>query len=166
MKNIVVLIFALIVSIGCKEKKQTTRIVDSQGKLKYIYEDIGDIKMIYDYNKNGALMMKLKFKQDQFIDTIYYYDFKDDKDVKSHIVKIDSSQRWYFYGTEYILLNNGKYGFKGALRFKKNADPMNAAKSQIGFGKHTYYNLDGTINEQREYVIHNDSSYVIKNVTH
>lgn len=52
-------------------------------------------------------MMKLKFKQDQFIDTIYYYDF--DK----HYIIIDSSKGKYFYGTQVFLFSNGKLAYKG-----------------------------------------------------
>lgn len=100
-------------------------------------------------------MMKLKFKHDQFVDTIYYYDFD------NHYTVIDSSKGKYFYGTQVLLFANGKESYKGTYRFTKNIDPKEAFKSMLNFGQHTTYNTDGSIKEQLEFKIIGDSSYVI-----
>jgi hypothetical protein len=151
----IVLILLLIMFVGCNKKSHIKKIFDTDHKLSNIYETKGDITTIYDYAKNGKLMMKLKFKQDQFIDTIYYYDFS------HHFITIDSSKGKYFYGTEITLLDNGKFGYKGALRFKKNIDPSIAAKSRLRFGRHTSYNEDGSINDDLHFEIIGDSCYAV-----
>ncbi|WP_419869392.1 hypothetical protein [Chryseobacterium sp. CT-SW4] len=68
----------------------------------------------------------------------------------------------YFYGTEIVLLDNGEYGYKGGLRFKKNTNPHIVATSRLRFGKHTSYNDDKSVNDNLEYRIIGDSSYIIK----
>lgn len=90
MKKLIIFVFLSL--IGC-EKVYNRKVFDDDNKLKNVYEIKGDIITIYDYATNGKLMMKLKFKQDQFIDTIYYYDFK------NHFITIDSSKGKYYYGT-------------------------------------------------------------------
>ncbi len=78
----------ILILVACKKK-----VYDKDHKLINVYEKNRDITIIYDYATNGALMMKLKFKKDEFIDTIYYYD------LKNHFITIDSSKGkiflWY-----------------------------------------------------------------------
>lgn len=152
--KIILFIFLSFFCLGCKEKIQRKKVYDKHHNLKNVYEIKGDIITIYDYATNGKLMMKLKFKQDQFIDTIYYYDFK------NHFITIDSSKGKYFYGTETVILNNGKYGYKGGLRFKKNTSPQIASQSRLRFGRHVGANEDGSINDDIDFKIIGDSSYI------
>ncbi|MGE8431445.1 hypothetical protein [Chryseobacterium joostei] len=158
MRKLGLIIFTISILLSCKEKVGTEKIVGPDGKLKYIYERRENVTTIFDYAKDGKLMMKLKFKQDQFIDTIYYYDFD------THYTVIDSSKGKYFYGTQVLLFANGKYGYKGTYRFTKNTNPKEAFKSMLNFGQHTTYNTDGNIKEQLEFKIIGDSSYVINPV--
>lgn len=156
MKNIKLLcIMMLLFLFSCKKKAGNELIVyDGKGKVNYIYKKKGDILNIFDYEPNGKLMMKLKFRKDQFIDTIYLYDYP------HHYIVIDSSRGRYFYGTRIILFDNGKYGYVGALRFTKNKDPRKAYKSLLNFGEHILGRDDGSINEKVFYVIEKDSSVV------
>lgn len=150
------LFFLILLSIiSCKPKEREEKIYGPDNKLKYIYKINGDIKTIFDYAKDGKLMMKLKFKQDQFIDTIHYYD----EDI--HYTIIDSSDGKYFYGTQVLMLDKVHYGYKGTYRFRKNNDPKKAFASQIKFGKHATYNIDGSIREQLDFKIIGDSSYIV-----
>ncbi len=74
--KIILFIFSGLFFLGCKETVQREKIYGKDHILKNVYEKKGDMITIFDYATNGKLMMKLKFKQDQFIDTIYYYDQK------------------------------------------------------------------------------------------
>lgn len=130
------------------------KVYDAKGKINYVYKKSADTLNIFDYEPNGKLAVKLKFRKNQFIDTINYYDYK------HHYIIIDSSKGQYFYGTEIILFDNGKYGYAGASRFTKNKDPRKVFKSQLKFGEHITGYVDGSINEQILYVIENDSSIV------
>lgn len=149
-------LIALFVIVSCKPKEREEKIYGPDDKLKYIYKIKGDVKTIFDYAKDGKLMMKLKFKQDQFIDTIYYYDFDD------HYLTIDSSDGKYFYGKQILMLDKTHYGYTGYYRFRKNNNPKKAFESQLKYGKHTTYSVDGSIREQLEFKIIGDSSFVIK----
>ncbi|WP_345988313.1 hypothetical protein AAEU33_14525 [Chryseobacterium sp. Chry.R1] len=157
MRNIL-LSYILLLLIGCTKKENYKKVFSPDNRLKQMYTTKGDIITIYDYAKDGKLMMKLKFKQDQFIDTIYYYD------QKQHYITIDSSKGKYFYGTHVLFLDNGKLGYKGPLRFKKNISPQIAFKSLLRFGRHTGYNEDESINDDLIFKIIGDSSYVNKTI--
>ena len=148
-------VIILLFLFSCKkEESNEFKVYDEKGKLNYIYKKNGDILNIFSYEPDGKLAMKLKFRKNQFIDTIYY------KDYKHHYIVIDSSRGQYFYGTEIILFDNWKYGYVGPSRFIKNKDPRKVFKSQLKYGEHITGYDDGSINEQILYVIENDSSVV------
>ncbi|WP_426481934.1 hypothetical protein [Chryseobacterium sp. R2ACT005] len=148
-------IICLMVFLSCNEKEQTKKVFGPENKLKYIYKTKGDITTIYDYSKDGKLMMKLNFKQDQFIDTIYFYDFD------NHYTVIDSSRGKYFYGTQILTYDNGKYAYKGPYRYTKNIDPKKIAKSLLKFGQHSTYTIDGSLKEELSFKIIGDSSFAV-----
>lgn len=151
MRNILLYIILLLLFANCKEENKKDKIAK---KSNIIYKKNGEFLNIYDYSKDDRLMMKLKFKSNQFIDTIYYFDYK------NHYIIIDSSDYKYFYGTHIIIFDNKNYGYKGALRFTKNRNPMLAFKSQLKFGEHITGNEDGSLNDKIFYVIENDSSII------
>ncbi|GAE66970.1 hypothetical protein H3Z85_12320 [Chryseobacterium indologenes] len=148
-------IICLILFLSCNEKVKTIKILGPENKLKYVYKTKGDITTIYDYARDGKLMMKLNFKQDQFIDTIYFYDFD------NHYTVIDSSKGKYFYGTQILTYDNGKYAYKGPYRYTKNTDPKEVSKSLLKFGHHSTYNVDGSLREELNFKIIGDSSFVV-----
>lgn len=155
MKNTILSYLALMILASCSKGVKTEKFIGSDNKLKYIYETKDGITTIFDYDTNGKLMMKLKFQKDQFIDTIYYYDFN------QHYSLIDSSKGKYFYVTDVILFEDGKYGYKGPLRYTKNLDPMKVAQSRLRFGRHRGYNKDGSLNDDITFEIRGDSSYAV-----
>lgn len=52
MRKIGIIIFTISISLGCKEKVHTEKIIGPDGKLKYIYERRRNVTTIFDYAKD------------------------------------------------------------------------------------------------------------------
>ncbi|ASW73700.1 hypothetical protein IQ37_19735 [Chryseobacterium piperi] len=118
------------------------------------------------YDKSDFVKADGRFKEDQFIDTIYVYKEKDNDIYNDHFdtfIIIDSSRNKYFYGTETVEEKNTHNLFsKGVYRFKKSSDPQECYQSKLKTGYFEFYNIDGSLHSKKLYQIKGDSSYVVK----
>ena len=110
MKKILVYIL-LLSSLSCKKSEN---IYYDNGKPKYINIWDEDFLKINRYDRQGNLLFKGKYKDQQLFDTIYVFDKGD-----NFIIKIDSSKGNYFYGTMISKYSTGKDAKISHLRFKK-----------------------------------------------
>jgi len=117
------------------------------------------------YDKNGFIKADGKFKENQFIDTIYVYKEKDNDIYNDHFdtyIIIDSAKDNYFYGTEIVEeKNTHKLFSKGIYRFKKSSDPKECYHSKLKTGYFEFHNNDGSLNSKRLYKIIKDSSVLV-----
>lgn len=145
MKNIYyLLIFCLLLINSCTNKGSSYQI----------------------YDKNGFIKADGKFKEDQFIDTIYVYKERDNDIYNDHFdtfIIIDSLEGNYFYGTEIVEeKKTHKLFSKGKYRFKKSSDPQKSYQSKLKVGYFEFHNTDGSLHSKKLYQIKGDSSYLVK----
>lgn len=123
---------------------------------------------LHIYDKNGFIKLDGKFRNDQFVDTIYVYKEKDNDIYNDHFdtfIKIDSSNDRYFYGVEIVQeKNTNKLFSEGLYRFKKMKDPKKSYESKLKTGYFRFYNIDGSLHSKKLYRIKEDSSYVVEDI--
>ena len=90
------------------------------------------------------------------IDTLYAFDQAGD-----FIIKIDSSNINYFYGTYISKYLNGKNAKISPLRFTKNTDTDSIIGSSLLFCKELLFNTNGKLAREKIYKINGKTSDVI-----
>jgi hypothetical protein len=152
MKKILVYILLLLV-LSCK--KNENKYYDN-GKPKYINIWENNFLKVSRYDRQGNLLFKGKYKDQQLFDTIYVFDKED-----NYIIKIDSSKGNYFYGTILLKYSTGKDAKISHLRFKKNSNIDSIFASSLLFGKEVIFSPNGNLAKEAYYKIVGDSSILI-----
>ncbi|MCC2590028.1 hypothetical protein [Chryseobacterium sp. MFBS3-17] len=142
--------------MNCQDKEKIIKHFPD-GRINYIIEKEGANNLITSYEGNPTALMKLKFKDDHFLDTIYYFE----KNTPEFIV-IDSLSGPYFYGTYYSMYDDKRIQEQGSYRFKRNVDFKKVISSMLPIGNHYRYNENGSVLEETQVVIRNDSVYFTK----
>ncbi|WP_419869391.1 hypothetical protein [Chryseobacterium sp. CT-SW4] len=154
MKDLIFYSFLLLV-LSCKKEE---KIYYPDGTPKYLNEWKNNVLNINRYDSKGNLILKGKFKDSEFIDTLYIYE----EDDNESFIQIDSSDsNLFFYGTYIAKYSTGKIAKKAPLRFEKGHNLDSILSSSKSFGKEFLYNPKGVLVRETDYKIIGDSSVII-----
>lgn len=155
MKFKKIFILTILLFLVCCKKQKTKILYPDSDKVKYFVEDKKEYNLIKEYDKNGNLIMQSKFKNNQFIDSIYYYGDID------YFIKIDSSDKDFFYGTQIVKYLSGRNAYIGTKRFTKNKNFITSYESRKKYNKEETYKEDGRLRTLALYKIIGDSSILV-----
>ncbi len=148
-----VYILILFFFISCK--KQHIEYFDD-GKIKYIKTTENGILHFRRFDQEGNVAIMGKFKDKQLIDTL----FARDQDF-NYIVKIDSSDNEFIYGTYISKYSTGKISKISPLRYTKSLEIDSILSSPLLFGKEKLYKPDGEKGRERYYEINGKASELV-----
>jgi len=140
--------------LSCKREE---RISFESGKIKFIKSYNKGVIEFKRFDEEGSLLFSGKFRNNQLIDTLYVYN----KGV-DFIIKIDSSDNNYFYGTYISKYSTGKNAKVSSLRFDKDKDIDNTISSSLLFGKEILFNVDGKLSRESIFKINGKKSQIIE----
>ncbi len=155
MKFKKIFILNIFLFLVCCEKQETKILYPNSDKVKFFVESKKSYNQIKEYDKNGNLIMLSKFKDNQFIDSIYYYGDID------YFIKIDSANKDFFYGTQIVKYFSGKNAYIGTKRFTKNKNFITSYESRKKYGKEDTFEEDGRLRTSALYKIIGDSSILV-----
>ena len=130
-----IICFLLLLLISCKKEEKK---FFEDGKIKYINIWDDNILNFKRFDEKGVLLFVGKFKDNQLIDTLFAHGQQDD-----FIIKIDSSDNNYSYGTFISKYSTGKNAKVSLLRFNKGGDIDSIISSALLFGKEVVYFPNG-----------------------
>ncbi len=152
MFQLILVLGFLFLLYSCKKEEEYEVLYPNSNMIRYHVKNEKDHDLIKEYDKNGNIITLLKFRKNQFVDTIYYYGEVD------YFIKIDSADEHYFYGTQIVKYLSNQEAYRGLKRFSKNDDFIKAYDSRIKFGKELTFDEYGKVNTIDYYKIVGDSS--------
>lgn len=153
IKSKEVYILILFFFISCKKEEI---VYFDDGKIKYIKIIENGVLHFRRFDQEGNIAFIGKFKDSQLIDTL----FARDQDF-DYIVKIDSSDYEFFYGTYISKYSTGKISKISPLRYTKSLEIDSILSSPLFFGKEEIYKPDGEKGRERYYEINGKVSEVV-----
>ncbi|MBD8081899.1 hypothetical protein [Chryseobacterium caseinilyticum] len=154
MKKVIIYLIVIFLFSSCKREE---KISFDNGKIKFIKSYNKGVIEFKRFDEEGSLLFYGKFKNNQLIDTLYVFN----KGV-DFIIKIDSSDNNYFYGTYISKYSTGKNSKISSLRFDKDSDIDSTISSSLLFGKEILFNVDGKLSRERVYEIDGKKSEIIE----
>lgn len=148
-----IICFLLLILASCKKEEKK---YFEDGSVKYIYILDEDVRNFKRFDEKGNLLFVGKLKNNQLIDTLFAYGQEDD-----FIIKIDSSDRDYFYGKYVSKYSTGKDAKISLLRFNKGLDIDSIISSSLLFGKETVYLPNGKKARETFYKIEGNTSKIL-----
>ncbi|SRR5690606_4716452 len=153
MKRTLVLFLIYFFLISCKKED---KVYFENGNIKYLNVLDEDILNFKRFDEEGNLLFVGRFKNNQLIDTLFAYGQKDD-----FMIKIDSSDKDYFYGKYVSKYSTGQDAKVSLLRFNKGLDIDSIISSSLLFGKEVVYLPNGKKAKEAYYKIEGNTSQKI-----
>ncbi len=157
MKNLLIFVIFLVAFSCEKEKQIVNRNTNQQNTML-----TDSIKNFTKFDSKGNLLFTGKFQKDKLVDTLFIYS----NNTLDFIVKIDSSDKNYVYGTYISKYSSGKNAKISFLRFEKGANIDSVISSSLLYGKETIYKPNGLKSAERWYEIHEKTSVLVKEKTY